>query len=89
MPSKAKKASAGSDLSFEDAVAKLEQIVDQMETDDLPLEKMLAAYEQGTRLVKACEDKLSAAEVKIAQLEKTLGGELKAQPLALRGDEEE
>jgi exodeoxyribonuclease VII small subunit len=69
-------------LTFEDALTKLEGIVERMEGDDLPLEQLLAQYEEGVKLAKVCQDKLADAEVKIQQLEQTAGGELKLKPLA-------
>ncbi len=56
---------------------KLEGVVEAMETDDLPLETLLAKYEEGTRLVKICQEKLAEAELKIQQLEKNAAGEMK------------
>jgi exodeoxyribonuclease VII small subunit len=70
-------------LPFEEALKKLEGIVDAMEADDLPLETLLARYEEGARLVKICQEKLAEAEVKIQQLEKTAAGEIKLKPLDL------
>jgi exodeoxyribonuclease VII small subunit len=70
-------------IAFEDALSKLEGIVESMETDELPLEQLLAKYEDGVRLAKVCQEKLSDAELKIQQLEKTAGGELKLKPLSL------
>jgi len=61
---------------------KLEGIVSAMESEDLPLETLLAKYEEGTRLARACQEKLAEAEVKIQQLQKTAAGELKLKPLA-------
>ena len=58
-------------------------IVEAMESQDLPLENLLAKYEEGTRLAKICQDKLSEAEVKIQQLEKNAAGEMKLKPLSL------
>ena len=77
MPTKGrKKASAsGEDISFEDAVEKLDSIVEEMESDDLPLDKMLVSYEEGTKLVKLCEEKMKAAETPITQLEENLEAE--------------
>lgn len=69
-------AKAGS-LSFEEALKKLESIVEKMESEDLPLEDLLARYEEGTRLAKTCQEKLAEAEVKIQQLEKNMAGEMK------------
>ena len=74
-------AKAGS-LPFEDALKKLETIVAAMESEDLPLETLLAKYEEGTRLARTCQEKLAEAELKIQQLEKTAAGEMKLKPLA-------
>jgi exodeoxyribonuclease VII small subunit len=81
-PAKAGDAARGS-VPFEEALKKLEGIVDAMEADDLPLETLLAKYEEGARLVKVCQEKLAEAEVKIQQLEKNAAGELKLKPLDL------
>jgi exodeoxyribonuclease VII small subunit len=67
-------------LPFEDALKKLEGIVEAMESGDLPLEALLARYEEGTRLVKICQEKLGEAELKIRQLEKNAAGEMKLKP---------
>lgn len=75
-------AGAKAAMPFEEALQKLEGIVEEMESDELPLETLLAKYEEGTKLAKVCQEKLSEAEVKIAQLEKTAGGEFKLKPLA-------
>ena len=69
-------------LPFEEALKKLEGIVAAMESDDLPLETLLARYEEGTKLVKICQDKLAEAELKIQQLEKSAAGEMKLKPLS-------
>jgi exodeoxyribonuclease VII small subunit len=68
---------------FEEALKKLEGIVEAMESDDLPLETLLAKYEEGARLVKVCQEKLAEAELKIQQLEKNAAGEMKLKPLDL------
>ncbi len=68
---------AANTLPFEEALKKLENIVEAMESDDLPLEALLAKYEEGSRLARACREKLSEAELKIQQLEKNAAGELK------------
>jgi exodeoxyribonuclease VII small subunit len=81
-PAKAGDAAKGG-VPFEEALKKLEAVVDAMEADDLPLETLLARYEEGARLVKVCQEKLAEAEVKIQQLEKTAAGELKLKPLDL------
>jgi exodeoxyribonuclease VII small subunit len=86
MPAKAKKA-ANADISFEAAAEKLESIVEAMESEELPLEKLLVQYEEGTKLVKICESKLQAAEKRITQLEKNLEGELASRPVTLEGED--
>lgn len=73
---------AGS-LPFEEALKKLETIVETMESEELPLESLLARYEEGTRLVKVCQEKLAEAELKIQQLEKNAAGEMKLKPVAM------
>ena len=89
MPAKAKKSTKKSEeISFEEAAEKLESIVEAMESDELPLEKLLVQYEQGAKLVKICEGKLEAAEKRITQLEKNMGGELSSRTLTLEEDED-
>ena len=90
MPAKAKKADDAddADITFEDAAEKLETIVEAMESEELPLEKLLVQYEEGTKLVKVCESKLQAAEKRITQLEENLEGELAARPVTLEGEDD-
>src|SRR5881296_64426 len=67
---------------FEEALKKLEGIVEAMEGGDLPLEALLARFEEGIGLVKMCQTKLEEAELKIQQLEKNAAGELTLKPWA-------
>ena len=78
-----KSAKKNKDVTFEDAVEKLESIVEEMESDDLPLEKLLLRYEEGASMVKLCGAKLKAAELKVEQLEENLEGELRTRPLSI------
>jgi len=82
-------AAKAAQLPFEETLRKLEALVVAMESEDLSLEALLVKYEEGTRLVKACQDKLTKAEARIRQLEKTAAGEIKLQPLALPEDARE
>jgi exodeoxyribonuclease VII small subunit len=66
---------------FEEALKKLESLVEAMESGDLPLETLLAKYEEGAKLVKICQEKLAEAELKIQQLEKNVAGEMKLKPV--------
>lgn len=61
-------------ISFEDALARLEAIVESMESGDVPLADLLARFEQGTKLLKVCEARLKEAELKIEQLKKQKDG---------------
>jgi exodeoxyribonuclease VII small subunit len=63
-------------------VKKLENIVEAMEGSELPLEALLARFEEGIRLVNICQKKLAEAEVKIQHLEKNSAGELVLKPWA-------
>jgi exodeoxyribonuclease VII small subunit len=67
-------------VPFEEALKKLETVVEAMESGDLPLETLLARYEEGTKLVRICQAKLAEAELKIQQLEKDATGEMKLKP---------
>ncbi len=70
-------------LPFEEALERLEGIVEAMEAGELPLETLLAKYEEGTKLARICQAKLAEAELKIQQLEKTAAGEMKLKPLEM------
>jgi len=72
-------AAKNGNVPFEEALKKLESIVEAMESEDLPLETLMARYEEGTQLAQICRARLAEAEVKIEQLEKS-AGELKLKP---------
>ena len=81
-PSKAAEAARADNLPFEEAMKRLETIVDAMESEDLPLETLLARYEEGMRLARVCQTKIAEAELKIQQLEQNAQGALTLKPLA-------
>ena len=60
------------DMTFEQAIADLEQVVTQLERGDVALENSIALYERGAQLKKHCEAKLKQAEEKVAAI--TLDG---------------
>jgi len=66
-------------LSFEKALARLEELVAEMESGTLSLEKMTASFEEGTELVNLCSEKLNEVERKIEILTKK-GGAIVAEP---------
>ena len=55
-------------LSFEENLARLEDIVQSLENDSLPLEESIKLFEEGMRLSKLCGERLAAAENKITLL---------------------
>ena len=55
-------------------MGRLEKIVEQMESNQLPLEEMLERYEEGIKLVKLCSDKLGAAEKRIEIITRNASG---------------
>ena len=75
-------------LGFEEALKKLETIVDAMEAQELPLETLLQRYQEGTALARVCQEKLQDAELKIQQLEKNASGNLKLKPLPELSEED-
>ena len=77
----------GDEVPFEDALKKLEAIVEEMESKDLPLENLLARFEEGTKLAKVCQTKLADAELKIQQLEKSATGEFSLKPVEKMSNE--
>lgn len=60
------------EMSFEEAMAELEQVVGQLERGDVALEDSISLYERGAGLKAHCEAKLKSAEEKVAAI--TLDG---------------
>jgi len=60
--------------SFEEALTKLEAIVESMESGEVPLADLIARFEQGTKLLQVCESRLKEAELRIEQLKKSKDG---------------
>ncbi len=67
-------------MKFEDALKKLEAIVDKLERGDLPLEASLKAFEEGVKLSRICTKMLDDAEKKIEILMKDVDGKMKPEP---------
>ncbi len=61
------------EMSFEDALRELEEVVGKLERGEVPLDESIALYERGAELRKRCEAKLQEAEEKVAKL--TLDGD--------------
>ena len=73
---------------FEEAVKELERVVEQLESGELSLEDSLAAFENGVRLVKLCNQKLTEVERKIELLVKDKDGKLQLKPLEELGEDD-
>jgi len=56
-------------LSFEDALNRLEQISQSLEGGGLRLEESIALFEEGIRLAKICNERLNSAELKMSQIQ--------------------
>ena len=62
-------------VNLEKALADLEEIVEELESGDLPLEKAMKKFEEGIKLTRSCQAALKDAEQKVEILLKSAGGE--------------
>jgi exodeoxyribonuclease VII small subunit len=75
MPEKQRtKKAAGEPCSFEEALAKLEKTVEQLEKEDLTLDDSLKLFEQGIGLIRTCDSHLKKAKGKVTELLKNDNG---------------
>ena len=74
------------DLTFEQALRRLEEIVEALETEDLDLDKSLQFFEEGVHLSRHCNQQLQAAEKRIDMLLSKADGTLEAEPFMLSDD---
>lgn len=56
------------DLTFEEALAQLEEIVSRLESGKLTLDESVALFEQGQRLTAFCQEKLDSAELRVREI---------------------
>ncbi len=75
--------------SFEASLEALEQIVQQLESGDLPLEKSLELFEQGIGLSRQCQDRLNQAERRIEVLLRDNQGRTMVSPFEAKTAAEE
>jgi len=73
---------------FEEALSKLEHIVQKLEGEELSLEDSLKGFEDGIRLARFCNKKLNEAEKKIEILLRDDQGNERIEPFDLTGDHE-
>ncbi|GLK50622.1 MAG: exodeoxyribonuclease VII small subunit [Oceanicaulis sp.] len=70
-------------LSFEQALAELERIVQQLESGEVELEKSIQIYERGAALRAHCEGKLKTAELKVEKIVRGEDGQPATEPAGL------
>jgi len=63
-------------FNLEKALADLEELVEELESGDLPLEKAMKKFEDGIKLTRGCQTALKDAEQKVEILLKSAGGEV-------------
>lgn len=68
--------------SFEEALKRLEEIAAEMESGSLDLDKMISHYEEGQKLIKLCQTRLTEVERRVEQLVKSEDGEVSAVPFS-------
>jgi exodeoxyribonuclease VII small subunit len=81
--------------TFETAINRLEELVEEMDSQNIPLQELITRYEEGVQLVKLCEERLAEAEKRIEIITRNAAGkpelaefepEQKPSPAAARGD---
>lgn len=73
---------ADKELTFEESLARLEEIVEQLEDGKLPLNESLVLYEEGIKLSRECNRQLTEVEGRLEALIKD-GGQVSCEPLEL------
>lgn len=76
------------EMKFEEALKKLEKIVQSLEDGDIPLDEALEKYEEGIRLSKACAKKLEAAKKRVEILLKNEDGSVRLEEFDEKAAEE-
>ncbi len=66
---------ATKNVNLEKALTDLENLVEELESGDLPLEKAMQKFEEGIKLTRSCQKALKDAEQKVEILLKSAGGE--------------
>ncbi len=74
------------EVAFEEAMKRLESIVEELESGDLSLEKALKSYEEGVKMADICSKRLTEAEKKVEVLTKAGAGKFKTSPIDESGE---
>jgi len=72
--------------TFEQSMKQLEQIVQELESGDLPLEKAIKKFEEGIQLSRYCSQELDKTEKKISILLEDSAGNISEQPFILEDE---
>lgn len=80
------KAGNVNEYDLEEAMKRLEEVLESLSHNSIKLDEALELYEEGVSLVKYCTQKLEAAERKISVLKADADGEIKEEPFAAEGE---
>ena len=69
-----KNTKAKENLSFEEALRRLEEIVETLEAGSVPIDESIKLYEEGMTLAKSCVTQLNEAKLKLKKIQKNFGG---------------
>ena len=78
-----------SEIKFEKAMTRLENIVDELERGDLDIDKSLEIFEEGIKMSRVCSKKLNEAEAKIEKLTKGKKGEVTTELFHIESENDE
>jgi exodeoxyribonuclease VII small subunit len=67
---------ANPEMSFEEALARLEELVTRLEAGELPLEETIRTFEEGQKLLRACTELLGKAEQRVKEILRRADGSL-------------
>lgn len=68
------------ELNFEESLAKLEAIIEKLESSELSLDKALEVFEEGVQLSRLCSQKLEQAELRVQKLIALEDGDFESEP---------
>ena len=68
------------EMTFEQALGRLESVVGAMEAGDLPLAEATGLYEDGMKLARVCSEMLAAAELKVTRIQTAYGEQMRLPP---------
>jgi exodeoxyribonuclease VII small subunit len=75
------------DISFEDSLQKLEEIVEELEKGELNLDEALKLYEEGMHFSDQCLDKLNESKQKVEKLTKEGDKKYRTEPFSVNNDQ--